>query len=143
MPEPVMSNFQSLLRDVKNQIREVTPADVKAQLSNGAPKPVLIDVREQDEYVQGFIPGAKWIPRGFLELRIEDVVPERDAQVVVYCASGTRSALAAKSMRELGYKNVASLSGGFGAWKRNGLHWEMPLVMTPAQQKRYSRHCRR
>ena len=100
----------------------------------------MIDVREQDEYSQGFIPGSQWIPRGFLELRIEDAVPERDTPVVIYCAGGTRSALAAKSLKELGYSNVSSMAGGFAAWKRNGLTWETPFVMTPAQAQRYSRH---
>jgi len=135
-----MSSFQSLLKDVKSQIKEIQPADLQGKLNNGGKHPVLVDVREQDEYVQGYIPGAKWIPRGFLELRIEDAVPERDAEVVIYCAGGTRSALAAKSLQELGYSNVASMAGGFGAWKRNGLPWEQPYVMTPAQTQRYSRH---
>ncbi|MCC6993069.1 MAG: molybdopterin-synthase adenylyltransferase MoeB [Deltaproteobacteria bacterium] len=136
-----MSSFQSLLKDVKAQITEVQPAEVQAaQGAGNGKRPVMIDVREQDEYTQGFIPGSKWIPRGFLELRIEDAVPERDTPVVIYCAGGTRSALAAKSLKELGYSNVSSMAGGFAAWKRNGLTWETPLVMTPAQTQRYSRH---
>ncbi len=134
-----MSSFQSLLKDVKAQITEVQPAEVQAAQANGK-RPVMIDVREQDEYTQGFIPGSKWIPRGFLELRIEDAVPERDTPVVIYCAGGTRSALAAKSLKELGYSNVSSMAGGFAAWKRNGLTWETPFVLTPAQAQRYSRH---
>ncbi len=138
-----MSSFQSLLKDVKAQITEVQPAEVQAAQAAGngnGKRPVMIDVREQDEYSQGFIPGSKWIPRGFLELRIEDAVPERDTPVVIYCAGGTRSALAAKSLKELGYSNVSSMAGGFAAWKRNGLGWETPFVMTPAQAQRYSRH---
>ena len=78
-----MSSFQSLLKDVKAQITEVQPAEVQAAQANGK-RPVMIDVHEQDEYTQGFIPGSKWIPRGFLELRIEDAVPERDTPVVIY-----------------------------------------------------------
>jgi molybdopterin/thiamine biosynthesis adenylyltransferase/rhodanese-related sulfurtransferase len=130
-----MPNFQSYLKEIKSQINEI---DVR-QLRE-AKDAAIIDVREQDEYVQGFIPHARWIPRGFLEQRIEDQVPDKSRRVILYCAGGTRSALAARSLRELGYENVDSLAGGFGAWKRAGLPFEIPFVMTPDQQIRYSRH---
>src|SRR5262249_49176615 len=99
-----MANFQQYLSQVKGQIKETTVDEVKAK-----PPEVLIDVREGDEWNDGYIPGAKWIPRGKLELRIEDAVPKRDADVVLYCAGGTRSALAAKSLAELGYTRVRSM----------------------------------
>ncbi|HLL25043.1 MAG TPA: molybdopterin-synthase adenylyltransferase MoeB, partial [Kofleriaceae bacterium] len=100
----------------------------------------VIDVREAEEHAQGTIPGATHIPRGFLELRIERTVPNREHPVVVYCQGGTRSLLAARSLAELGYTNVHSLAGGFTGWKRAGLPWEMPLALRPEQEARYSRH---
>jgi molybdopterin/thiamine biosynthesis adenylyltransferase/rhodanese-related sulfurtransferase len=132
-------NYQNYLKDVKSGIAEVEVRDVKSVVDNknGAK---LIDVREQDEYVQGFIPTASWIPRGFLESRIEDAVPERDTPVILYCAGGNRSAFAARTLREMGYTNVKSMAGGYSAWKRAGHAGEMPFVMTQEQQIRYSRH---
>jgi rhodanese-related sulfurtransferase len=117
-----MASFNEILGQVKQTIREVSVDETRARTKGegGAP-PVLIDVRERDEYEQGFIPQAQWVPRGFLELKVEDMVPERDREVILYCAGGTRSALAARSLRELGYTNVASLAGGFRAWKNAGL----------------------
>ena len=130
-----MPNFQQYLKQVKSEIRETSVDEIQVK------KPeVLIDVRESDEYNEGYIPGATWIPRGKLELRIEDAVPNRDADVVLYCAGGNRSALAAKSLGELGYSRVRSLAGGWGAWKKAGLPFEKPFIMTQAQKSRYSRH---
>jgi sulfur-carrier protein adenylyltransferase/sulfurtransferase len=130
-----MPNFQQYLKQVKSEIHEVSVDQVKAQ------KPaVLIDVREGEEYNEGYIPGATWIPRGKLELRIEDAVPDRDAEVVLYCAGGNRSALAAKALKELGYNKVSSMAGGYGAWKRANLPTEKPFIFTQAQKSRYARH---
>jgi molybdopterin/thiamine biosynthesis adenylyltransferase/rhodanese-related sulfurtransferase len=141
-------SFQKVLKDVKGKIRETDVAAVrkvveaaKGQSGDGnGHGPILIDVREKDEWLEGNIPGARWIPRGFLEQRIEDQVPERSAEIVLYCAGGTRSALAARSLEELGYTNVKSMAGGFTAWKRAGLNFERPFVMTQEQSIRYSRH---
>ena len=80
-----------------------------------------IDVREADEWQEGHIPGAVHVPRGYLESRIEGVVPDKSQPVVLYCAGGNRSAFAAKTLEELGYEHVYSLAGGFTDWKRNGL----------------------
>src|SRR5438477_7949363 len=105
-------NLQSYLKQVKSEIAETTVDEVSKH------KPAkLIDVREGDEWQEGFIPGATWIPRGKLEMRIEDVVPERDTDVVLYCAGGNRSAFAARTLKELGYSRVRSMAGGFTAWK--------------------------
>jgi molybdopterin/thiamine biosynthesis adenylyltransferase/rhodanese-related sulfurtransferase len=143
-----MANFQLYLKDVKAKIRETNVEAVKQVVQrqkghggdgNGA-GPILIDVREKDEYLEGSIPGARWIPRGFLEQRIEDQIPERSAEVILYCAGGVRSALAARSLNELGYTNVASMAGGFTAWKRAGLEFDRPFVMTQDQSLRYARH---
>jgi molybdopterin/thiamine biosynthesis adenylyltransferase/rhodanese-related sulfurtransferase len=137
-----MGNFQSYLKEIKSQIVECDVRDVKALVDRKATAngTAIIDVREQDEYVQGYIPGSRWIPRGFLEPRIEDAVPDRGQPIILYCAGGTRSALAARSLRELGYTNVQSLAGGFGAWKRAGYEFDLPFVMSKEQQIRYSRH---
>lgn len=141
-----MSTFTAHLKDVKSKIRETDIEAVKRMVAAGkaapasAVGPVIVDVREKDEWLEGFIPGALWIPRGFLELRIEDKVPERDREIVLYCAGGTRSALAARSLADLGYKNVTSMAGGFTAWKRAGLDFERAFVMTQDQAIRYSRH---
>jgi sulfur-carrier protein adenylyltransferase/sulfurtransferase len=135
-----MPTFSELLAKVKTQIREVSVEDTKARLLDSPHAPVLVDVRERDEYEQGFIPSAQWIPRGFLELKIEDTVPLRDREIIVYCAGGTRSAFAAQSLHELGYRKVSSMAGGFRAWKNAGFAFERPRVLTPEQVKRYSRH---
>src|SRR3954468_3329077 len=143
-----MSSFAGYLKDVKNRIKETDVEAVRSLVAarkgkagdgNGA-GPVLIDVREKEEWLEGVIPGAHWIPRGFLELRIEDQVPEKSSAVVLYCAGGTRSALAARSLADLGYTNVQSMAGGFSAWKRAGLDFERPFVMTQDQSLRYARH---
>jgi molybdopterin/thiamine biosynthesis adenylyltransferase len=136
-----MAGFQELLSKVRAEIREISVEDTKARAaaaSSGGP--VLIDVRERDEYEQGFVPRAQWIPRGFLELKIEDAVPERDREVILYCAGGTRSALAARSLQDLGYTRVSSMAGGFRAWKNAGFPFDRPRTLTPEQVKRYSRH---
>lgn len=136
-----MPTFNEVLSKVKSEIREVSVDDTKARvLDAGDQRPVLLDVRERDEYEQGFIPHAEWIPRGFLEIKVEDAVPSRDQEVIIYCAGGTRSALAAKSLAELGYTKVSSMAGGFRAWKNAGYAFERPRVLTAEQIKRYSRH---
>jgi molybdopterin/thiamine biosynthesis adenylyltransferase/rhodanese-related sulfurtransferase len=131
--------FDALLREIRGATSEVDAGGLAGERQDGA-APALIDVREADEHAQGAIPGAVHIPRGYLELRIERAVPDREAAVVVYCASGTRSVLAARSLRELGYANVRSLAGGFTGWKRAGLPWEQPRTLRPDQETRYSRH---
>lgn len=133
-----MTTFNQVLSRVKEGIREITAEATDAALSSGAP--LLVDVRERDEYEQGFIPSAEWIPRGFLELKIEDLTADREREIVVYCAGGTRSALAARSLAEMGYTNVSSMIGGFRAWKNAGLRFDRPRVLTPDQLKRYARN---
>jgi molybdopterin/thiamine biosynthesis adenylyltransferase/rhodanese-related sulfurtransferase len=141
-------SFGKVLKDVKSGIRETDVESVRKVVDaakgqsgdgNGA-GPILIDVREKDEWTEGYIPGARWISRGFLEQRIEDQVPEKSSEIVLYCAGGTRSALAARSLAELGYTNVKSMAGGFAAWKRAGLPFDRPYVMTQEQSLRYARH---
>ena len=130
-----MPNYRDLLQQVKAEITEVD-----APRANELRDHVFVDVREQDEWDEGHIPGAVHIPRGFLEARIEAAAPDKAQPVVVYCAGGSRSAFAAKTLEELGYENVTSLAGGFTDWKRSGFPTQLPHTLGPEQRSRYSRH---
>ncbi|HLK43944.1 MAG TPA: ThiF family adenylyltransferase, partial [Thermoleophilia bacterium] len=134
-----MTSPRDHLAAVKAQIREASAAEVAEALESER-APLLIDVRERDEFEQGFIPGAVHVPRGLLESRIESVVPDRDRPLAIYCAGGSRSAYAARTLLELGYTDVVSMSGGFSGWKQNGRPWKVPQVLSSAQYERYSRH---
>ena len=134
-----MPTFDALLRDLRGKTPEVEPQALHGELTGG-PRPALIDVREPDEHAQGAIPGTVHIPRGFLELKIEEALPDREAPIVLYCAAGTRSVLAVRSLTELGYTNARSLTGGFNGWKKAGLPWEQPITLRADQEARYSRH---
>lgn len=131
--------YSDLLQEVKNGVRQVSLDEVKRRMDEDQPM-VLVDVREKDEYRQGFIPGAVHIPRGFLEMQAEKRLLDKSAPLVVYCAGGIRSAFAAKSLTELGFENVESANPGFSRWKDFGYPIEMPPELTPAQLDRYSRH---
>jgi molybdopterin/thiamine biosynthesis adenylyltransferase/rhodanese-related sulfurtransferase len=127
-----------VIRQIKQQVEEVDPAEVSEHLGNGV---TLIDVRESEEWDRGHIPGAKHVPRGYLESRIEGAQPDRDARIVLYCASGQRSALAAHTLKSmLGYTDVASMTGGITLWKDRGYKVELPRTLTPQQRERYGRH---
>ena len=127
-----------VIRKIRSQVEEVDPSEVRQHLGNGV---VLVDVRESEEWDAGHIPGAKHVPRGYLESRIEGAVADRSQRVVIYCASGQRSALAANTLREqLGYENVASMNGGITLWKDRGYDVEVPKSLTKEQRERYSRH---
>ncbi|HEY6910763.1 MAG TPA: molybdopterin-synthase adenylyltransferase MoeB [Myxococcales bacterium] len=131
-----MKTKSELLKDARVAVPEVTPAE----LSRQSPRPVIIDVRERQETDAGMLPGAKAVPRGFLEFRIEEAVPDRGADVVLYCAGGTRSLLAGRTLKDMGYTRVRSMTGGFSAWKDAGLPLEIPVRLNEAQRARYSRH---
>lgn len=131
------ATYRDLLEQVKSRISEVDAVGAQTLIDSGA---VAVDVREADEVAQGMVPGATAIPRGFLEARIEDAVRDREAPIVLYCAGGARSAFATESLHQLGYTNVVSMIGGFGAWKSAGLPWNTPFQFTSGQQRRYSRH---
>jgi molybdopterin/thiamine biosynthesis adenylyltransferase/rhodanese-related sulfurtransferase len=123
---------------VKSQIEEVDPAEVNELRDEGV---VLVDVREAEEYAGGHLPGAKHVPRSYLETRIEGVVPDRSAQVILYCQSGNRSAYGARTLIEdLGYEHVRSMTGGITLWKDRGYEVVVPRALTPEQRDRYSRH---
>jgi sulfur-carrier protein adenylyltransferase/sulfurtransferase len=131
--------YSELIQNVRNQIRIVSLEDVKKRIEERSPM-ILVDVREKDEVRAGFIPGALSVPRGFLEIQIEQKVPDKNASVVLYCAGGTRSALAAKTLLEMGYANVESANPGFVRWKDLGYPIETPPELTAPQRDRYSRH---
>jgi molybdopterin/thiamine biosynthesis adenylyltransferase len=127
-----------VIRQIKQQVQEVDPAEVSEHLGNGV---TLVDVRESEEWDRGHIPGAVHVPRGYLESRIDGAVADRDAPVVLYCASGQRSALAAHTLTQLlGYTNVRSMTGGITLWKDRGYKVEVPKVLTAEQKERYGRH---
>ncbi len=130
--------FRELLSSTKKQIREVPIDDVKRLIDQRAPFK-LIDVRESDEYAGGRLPGAISVPRGYLELRIEEKAA-RDEPLILYCAGGTRSALAAKTLQEMGYQNVASMIGGFNRWSDAAYPVDKPFVLSAEQKERYRRH---
>jgi len=128
------------IKQVKQGVEEIDPSDVHAITANGNGV-AIIDVREGDEVVAGKVPGATHIPRGFLESRIEGVAPDRSQRVILYCASGNRSALAANTLvRDLGYEHVESMTGGYTLWKDRGYEVDVPVSFTPDQRQRYSRH---
>jgi sulfur-carrier protein adenylyltransferase/sulfurtransferase len=133
-----MASYRELLQQIKGEIDEIDVSRARELLADSYA--AVVDVRERDEWAEGHIPGAVHIPRGSLESRIEGVVPDRSQTVVVYCAGGSRSAFAAKTLEELGYGNVLSLAGGFTDWKRNGLPFELPRSLDEAKRRRYSRH---
>jgi sulfur-carrier protein adenylyltransferase/sulfurtransferase len=134
-----MPTYRELLAQVKQEIAEVDANALSDELASATP-PVLIDVREPDEYEQGAIAEAIHIPRGFLESRIEATAPDHNQRIVLSCASGARSAFGAKVLAELGYTNVASLAGGFSGWKQAGNPWSEPKVLDAERRRRYSRH---
>ena len=130
-------SYADLLREARAQIKEVTPQEVDA-LAPGAA--TIIDVREASEWDQGYVPGAKHVSKSYIEQQIEAAAPDRDAPVILYCAGGVRSLFAAQTLADMGYSDVASMSGGFQSWKGAGLEFETPVVLSAAQKDRYSRH---
>ncbi len=131
-----MATFRDLLSKAKSEIVEVDGTDAEHLLNRA----VFLDVREPDEYAQGAIPGAVHIPRGNLEVQVEGRLHDHDSKIVVYCAGGARSAFAAKTLEEMGYRDVVSLVGGFNRWKDDGRPWAAPATLTADQRNRYQRH---
>lgn len=132
-------SYADLIASVRKSIREVSLDELKKRVESKTPM-VLVDVREKEEYRAGFIPGALSLPRGFLEIQVEQKIPDKKAPVVLYCAGGTRSALAAKTLQDLGYTNVESANPGFVRWKDLGYPMETPPQLTESQRERYHRH---
>ncbi|MGH9082180.1 MAG: molybdopterin-synthase adenylyltransferase MoeB [Acidimicrobiales bacterium] len=131
-----MATSRDLLHQAKAAIAEVDVAAAADRLGHAT----FLDVREPDEYAQGAIPDAVHVPRGNLEFQVEGRLPDKGSPVVVYCAGGGRSALAAKTLGELGYTDVVSMAGGFNKWKDDGRPWKTPKTLSADQRNRYQRH---
>jgi len=132
--------FKDIMDDARKVVPEVTVDQVKQRVAGNGRDVHLLDVREKEEYREGHLPGAVSVPRGFLEMQIEEKVPDRDAEIIAYCQGGTRSLIAAKILKDMGYRNVVSMSGGFGAWKGAGNAWQADRQFSADQLQRYSRH---
>ena len=131
-------SYADLFREARAEVREVTPR--QADALRGDPATLFVDVREADEWPQGHIPGALLVPKSHLEAEIEANAPDRTGPVVLYCAGGIRSVFAARTLQEMGYAAVVSMSGGFDAWNALGLASVRPTGLTAEQRRRYSRH---
>ncbi|MDO8519766.1 MAG: molybdopterin-synthase adenylyltransferase MoeB [Deltaproteobacteria bacterium] len=134
-----MASAPEYLAQIKKGIKEVEVSEVKRKLDQKQ-KLLLVDVREKEETVGGTLPGATPIVRGFLELKIEATEPNRDREIVVYCGGGNRSALAARALQEMGYKNVLSMKGGYSAWQHAGYPIEQQKSLSADRLARYARH---
>jgi rhodanese-related sulfurtransferase len=119
-----MKTLKELIEETKKAVREITVDEARAILHQGAS--LFLDVREPAEHGEGIVRGAVCIPRGLLELQIEKLVPDRNQGMVVYCAGGIRSALAAKSLQDMGYRNVKSMAGGYTVWEAADYETEIP-----------------
>jgi molybdopterin/thiamine biosynthesis adenylyltransferase/rhodanese-related sulfurtransferase len=133
------TTYSDLIADVRKRTKQVSLEELKRRIEAGE-KLTLLDVREKDEWRGGYIPGAVSLPRGFLEIQAEQKLPDKNAHIVAYCAGGTRSALAAATLQELGYTHVETANPGFVRWKDLGFPMELPAALTDAQRERYSRH---
>ena len=133
--------YSDLFSEIRSNVKLISLEALKERIEHRAQKPfTLVDVREKDEVRAGYIPGAVHVPRGFLEMQAEQKLPNKSDEIIVYCAGGTRSAFAAKTLSELGYENVTSANPGFVRWKDLKYPVELPAELTPAQLDRYSRH---
>ena len=136
-----MPSGADIIRQIKERIEEVDPREVHDLVEAGPNGSVVVDVREQHEFEESHLPGAKHVPRGHLESRIETAAPDKSKRVILYCQSGNRSALAADTMQSLlGYEDVASMTGGITLWKDRGYEVDVPRSLTADQRSRYSRH---
>lgn len=132
--------FQDFMTEARQEIPEVTAQQVNDLLRNNGKVHLLIDVRDKDEWREGHLEGALSLPRGFLEIKVETAVPDKSTPIITYCAGGTRSLLAGKILKEMGYQNVSSMAGGYAAWKSAGFQWVKDFQYSPDQLIRYSRH---
>ena len=132
-----MATFRDMLAAAMAEITEVDAVAAAELIDAGS---LLVDVREPDETSGGSVSGALVIPRGQLELQVESKVADRGQSLVIMCAGGTRSALAAQTLQQMGYESVVSLAGGFNAWKDAGLAWGDDIALSMEQRTRYGRH---
>ena len=132
-----MGSYREYFADLKKTVKEATPQEVQELLKGDVQ---LGDVREKNEWDEGHLPGAAFVPKSYLEQWAEDRLPSKAKPTILYCAGGVRSVMAADALRKLGYTNVISMSGGFNRWKDAGLPWTKPETLAPEQAQRYSRH---
>src|SRR5262249_59339331 len=123
----------------RNEIPEWTGSEVARRVRDGEQFPI-VDVREKLEWNEGHLPEALHVPRGYLELQIEEAIPDKERPVLLYCAGGVRSLLAAETLRQMGYRQPISMSGGYTAWRNAGFETVVPRVLDDETRKRYSRH---
>ncbi len=133
-----MTAYRDWFADLRKRVKEATPQEVQDLLKNGNVQ--LGDVREKNEWDEGHLPGAVFVPKSYLEQWAEDRLPSKDKPTILYCAGGVRSVMAADALTQLGYTNVISMTGGFSRWKDSGLPWSKPETLAPEQAQRYSRH---
>lgn len=119
MDRTTAKTFPDLVADAKTRIREVTVDDVKGMQQKGVDAQ-YVDIREESEWTAGHMPGAVHLGRGVLEVKVNQVFPDKDAPLVLYCGGGNRSALSADVLQVMGYTNVASMAGGWRAWASSG-----------------------
>jgi adenylyltransferase/sulfurtransferase len=131
--------YKELMDEARETIPELTIDEVKDRIERGEDWAVL-DVREREEYREGHLEGAIPLPRGFLEMRVEETLPDKTRPIIAYCAGGVRSLIAARTMQEMGYENVSSMSGGYTAWKNAGYEWVADRQFSQEQITRYARH---
>src|SRR5436309_177347 len=131
-----MPSYRELLEQVRAEIEEIDSAAAAERHEEA----VFLDVRERHEWDEGHIAGAIFLPRGHIEGRVENAIPDKSSRVVVYCEVGQRSAFAAKTLGDLGYEDVVNLAGGYVEWKRNGFPTQLPTGLGEEQRRRYSRH---
>ena len=113
------TRFENLVTEAKKNVDEISPQKAaEAAEKDGA---LIIDVRDPDESQAAYVPNAKTISRGTLEIEIEELAPDTSTPIICYCGGGGRSALAAESLQRMGYTNVKSMTGGFKAWRAEGL----------------------
>jgi molybdopterin/thiamine biosynthesis adenylyltransferase/rhodanese-related sulfurtransferase len=132
-----MGSYRDYFSELKKRVTEATPQEVQALLKGDVQ---LGDVREKNEWDEGHLPGAAFVPKSYLEQWAEDRLPNKEKPTILYCAGGVRSVMAADALQKLGYTNVISMSGGFNRWKDAGLPWTKPETLAPEQAQRYSRH---
>ena len=133
-----MGTYRDYFSELKKRVKEATPQEVQDILKKGDVQ--LGDVREKNEWDEGHLPGAAFVPKSYLEQWAEDRLPNKDKPTILYCAGGVRSVMAADALQKLGYTNVISMTGGFNRWKDSGLPWTKPETLAPEQAQRYSRH---
>jgi sulfur-carrier protein adenylyltransferase/sulfurtransferase len=135
---PVVSRDELIKRTMAS-IRELSVEDVRARLDDSSRPVLLLDVREPEEVATGQLPGSVVVARGWLEFQIEKLARDRNTEIIVYCAAGLRSALAVKTLQDMGYNRVSSMAGGYALWKGRGFPWVVDNPLTADQQVRYSR----